>query len=1049
MNGKLSFLLKQSGVFLGCLFLASGSTYGVIYANKGETKIVGVNDKDTPMTPAEKLMASIMELKLFSVDADLNFTDISSGNAGKLAVDGYADLSSYEDIKVSGDMVFTYGYSSVSGTLGYFDDTVYVDYNTSYLKMETSEMSGVMDVLKGAGINISLPEELTNLDLNKITDDLEAMEPERTNNGYLFTLPISDLVTIYFISDATDEYNFTGIKTNNFYYGDLYTSLEMKVEELENGSVALVNPEKVEGAPVYNNFKPAFNLVAGVTEFLKEDKNNVKLALDLKKDNGTEKKDFISLAMDLSYNLGVNQYALDATIKETAHRKTTEYGEIVDSLTEGDPSLNGTITEKDVVRTHEFSAYIFNDALYIDHAKNKISFEMDNINMAIDYILTLIDEEALDGVLADLVSGMDGVNINELLANLKNLNSWISAIEIIEGEEGQEDRTAITFDLSIFGLDTPSFTLYANSEQDKFLGIGIEEFTYNGYSASFYLGVETYSMRIPEVKSYVVCDYVIGLIPGVINLIDDTQFRVDLSGEVASADKKSIGIAGGFQFDIADDYGYGDLTITDRDDYAHKIVADYSAIKTIVTNEDGSTSEKISDGDLFLTYNDKLKAKMDNSEMKDLIGAVGDIAGTRDEHFYELFGDLVKNLTSTPIYYAIANKEYGILFDSDLLSNIRFTDNGDTGLMEFDVSGDIIGLDCVMNIGISYGIDCIKDITANNIVFGDTTISFKASIGTFDPELNASRLSKEDFVNAMELADLTTVLNFGINTSQYDGYRFSSEKAANVTFSILGIDAISLDIPLDIKVDNYKGDVSIAVEMSNIPIFDTLLFNLNGNPDYEETESRSASIYYQDGKVYMKRVDKVYDSELIKPSWNPFKWYTEYTHYDVTYECVAETQYFFDNIMHYLVELILGVENGTVLDAINGSSSGSGSSYQIPYEDIVKSFDYDDAASRFTVDIDLAALANNEDLSSFTVIAGVDKTKEELSYLDVKLGVSLVGVTIGVSANLPLTETYQNSYREGGDCLDMSALTSYVASASSHTLNEEIVTPVVTSVTKG
>ena len=114
---------------------------------------------------------------------------------------------------------------------------------------------------------------------------------------------------------------------------------------------------------------------------------------------------------------------------------------------------------------------------------------------------------------------------------------------------------------------------------------------------------------------------------------------------------KDITIDGGLQFKIGDEgFGYGKAVITDRDSYRHEIKADM----------------KTKDEFLF-SYNDTLNGKFSSKTLKELYSLVEDIIKNPDDHFIELFGELIESFKNSPIG-KVLDGDYLAILDTELMS---------------------------------------------------------------------------------------------------------------------------------------------------------------------------------------------------------------------------------------------------------------------------------------------------------------------------------------------------------------------------------------------
>lgn len=940
---KHSFLLKQTVLFATLFGVSGAITYYLCYRNytPQSTEQLPTDNPDTPLKPSEVLFTSLMSLNKFNIDANLEFTYQQDMTHGCIDIQGVADVSDLSNLKISGNLSANYGASYINGSLGYFDETIYVDYNQSHLKLEQADLFDFVDMLPSMGINISMPDEIKNLDLNEITSKLSSMEPTSCPDGYMFELALNDIISVYFKSDF--NYQFTGLRTNKFFYDDLFVFLDCDINCDNVSNEALINPETIEGAPIYQSFRPALNLISGFYNLFQSQCNtfNLNLKLDKQSLNGFE--NVVNVNGDLSYDLTKQAASFDVRVNEND-------------------------------RNHQFGLYLQNDTLYINQANiNKLSIQNQTTFNLIDYLLNQIHDETIKELLDSLTTTMSGPELSNLISNLENLNNWIVAIDVLA------DKVSITLDLSTFGLEINQITIYASLDYQTLLGIHLDDYEYNGYIVNVDIDVKPFNLVSPITSEYVALDPAIELVPTIFNLINQKQFRFDFNGQVASVVDgiAPISIDGGLQFDVTDLYGYGDITIVDRNNYTHNLKADYRQDKT-----------------LLFAYNKTLRGKLDGAAIDDIYTMVEDIINHKDDHFMELFGDILQKISETPLYQAL-NGDLGILFATDTFSNIQISPT----TIDLDLSGALVGLDCIMHLTINYDSSHLYGIEFSNIKFNDSVINFNLNLSNFDTSLESSRLDPMD--TYFDFSDIKLLLSLGINTAEFNDYHLTGEANLN----ILGI--IDKDLPIDLKIKNNQGNVSLSLDLPDIPIISIV----NGDPDYTSTKTRNASIYYQDGLVYLRRTDRVSNGLFIT------------TQYDVNYTSVCELDYFMDNIMYYLCDFVMGLRSW-VKDQIQSSNVETDG--QIQYESILKDFYYNEQGSYFFIDINIAELAQNPDLQSLTVKVRVNSETAMLSGLDINLNIS-VGISIKIAATIDLIDV--------GSEVDLTAMQDFIMQHSGDEIN--------------
>ncbi len=126
------------------------------------------------------------------------------------------DTTALENTRFEGHADIDINSTEIDGEINYYDGKIFVEYENSKVYLETTSLLDFIQMIPSYGLNLSLPEELTDIDINSIMSKLDAMEPEKVNDGYLFRLELTDTIDLLLKSD--DEYNFIGVKTNKFYF---------------------------------------------------------------------------------------------------------------------------------------------------------------------------------------------------------------------------------------------------------------------------------------------------------------------------------------------------------------------------------------------------------------------------------------------------------------------------------------------------------------------------------------------------------------------------------------------------------------------------------------------------------------------------------------------------------------------------------------------------------------------------------------------------------------------------------------------------------------
>lgn len=963
---KLSKLLLNIGLYSSVFAVSGGSAYLICYSQKNNN-VVNIDQNNTKVyTPAERMVNSMTNLQTFDLDATIEAIDDSSAVETNINFNASIDVTDLSDVKLNGTLSGRASGMDFKATIGYYDKSLYFDYNDSHMYLATDNIMDFVDTLPSMGITFELPDSIKNLDINALESDLENLEPVKDVNGYYFPYQLTDDIQLMFTSD--NDYQFTGVRTNKFYFGTYYIQLKGDIDSDCDPKFTLVNPTTVENAPTYYNFSPAFNLFNGLYNLYQDKDNTLQLAVDLDRTDSLtqEVSDFIDVNLDFTYDLASASKAFD---------------------------VKGTVAENE--NLHNVDLTMLNNTMYFNY-NDAIKISLDNGSIAglMDYLVSKIDNETIKSIFNSLSEKTNDIDLTGLLSNIRNLNSLANAITV------DDNTLGIQVDLSSLGIDdlnAEKMTLKFTYDTEKFLGFSIDDININGYKGSIELTQKDYTPISIETSEYANLLYPLRTTSHIEDLIGQEKYRLEFSGSVTNDDASilPISINGGLQFDTTDQiengYGYGEVTLVDRDNYSHNIYVDLK-----------------DKNEVLFRYNQTMKGKFTTQSVLDIVDLVKQIFNDKDAHFMELFGDTLDAMNESEISKIINEKNYGKLLASNIISNLQTTES----CLSFDIDSTILGINSeeykdknkfTVKINYEYNPNneycTIKSMDISNLYVKGETIDFTMSLKAFDDTLESTRLNVSD--EYLDFSDIKFLLSLGLNTSRVDDWEFDAK--VKVTLGLAGVNLLSETIPTNIKIHNNKGKVSAIITLSDIPA----ITGVNPNRKYYNAKNRNVTLYYHDGYFYG------YRTEEARKNWYSLSYGT----YTATFK--ATQQYFMDNILYYLCDFTLGLSESlmnTINDSINDSSS---STTQIKYEDVLTDFSYNSTASTpyYRVALDMGVLAKNDDLEQLVLKIYRDVANDRLQGLDATLSVS-VGVSIGLNASLSLVNFGQE--------IDLTSLTTYV-----------------------
>ena len=923
-------------VGFGSVFGAKGIMSAMNSKNDEEET---VTNTDTKVSHQRMLLDNFLKMGSFNVNGGIKFT-LEDSTAINLGLDFTGDISDINNIKLKGNADLYLNGIEVSTDIQYYKDansenpndqgTIYFGYKQNKFYLETEHVLDFIDMLPTEyGIELNMPEELQNLDLNTISDKIDGMEEKQSTNGDIyFILNLSKDVDLYVKSDA--DYNIKGIRTDDIVYKGNTIHLDIALEKAD--SVTFEVPNKAQ----YQNFKPIFNVFKSFYNLLKKKQNLVNISASIAKlDEEQNYKQLVDATIGLGYDVTNKSFQIDADIHENS-------------------------------RHHKVGMLFEDRTAYLDIRKTKLSIKFDSVGDVIGYIIDQLDFNMTEKLMSSASEILSSDQFKDIRNGLSNL---VGTINI------SETSLSIDLDTDAIGLGMGIITPTITFQGGELKNISLHGLKIKGLKIDLDLSIGNYVHKSIQKDQYVAFEPALTIIEAVMPLIKQTQFRIEFDASVKSTDTsvKDITIDGGLQFDVSDNgFGYGKAVIVDRDSYRHEIKAD-------MKNKD----------EFLFSYNDTLNGKFSSRTLKEIYGLITDIINNPDDHFIELFGELIEALKNTPIGKAL-DGDYGALLETDLINSLSITDTA----LKVNLSLGIIGMDdksC--DFEIDYHRDNENDkgyldgIKLTNLEIGGNIIEFNAYLKDFDPSKESERL--DAYEQYLDFSDIKVLLQLGINTSKFNYFHFS----ATVKFSLTLIVDIERELDVDIQIRNNKGKVQVAAEFTNIPIIDLKLISFNSNEGYIETKQRTASLYFDEDIIYTKRVDDVRKAFSTKV-------------YRITSGAAYTTDYFLDNVLEIILRDIIGVRSNWI-ESIVGDSTTESESSQIEYEKILSDFKYDANNGKFTFKIDLYALTHTSVLQTLDLTVYEDKQTEQLTGIDVNLTIHVL-INIKLSMKLRTVSKQEN-----------------------------------------
>ena len=966
-------ILLETGIFTAVFALGTGTGFLTCY-HKAEEKAPTIkNDalEEPPHvreeTPTDKyldglvngkaLTASYVNLTISPVKeenrsikrglADLDLGDINI-NITNLEV----SIADIENIKVAADLNLQMGSLNLDASIGFFDNTIYLDCFDTHLSLHTDDITDVMDMLPTFGANIELPEEFSNLDFDELTASLANMEEVKNENEHYFLFNFTEDIAIKMLSD--DEYHMIGVELPEVELMGMKISAKTDIHPLEEDIETLVNPSLVEGAPQYMEFKPAFKLVNGIMDIVNSKQGRVELGLDInqKAEGQSSYEDMLDLNGTLDFDINDLKLAANLTL-----------------------NYDGT--------PYNLKAGYQDETIFASIKNLNISIEKQSVLTLVDFISEKLDNNILDEASNKLGSLTDEIDLDKILTLVNDLPQFIHNFNLTE------TSLSLEIDTSYFNLDLGVISIAVTFDNEHVNSLSLTGLTYKSLEINASLVLKDY-VKVDFVKEdYVALDPAVSLVKTINNLIEQDKFGVRFSVLTSDGDDttQDLSANGVFHFALRDktedelenslintkrtfDYGGGELTINDGDGYPHNIRVDAEPY-----TED-------MDGRVLLSYGGqssvRTNAKIDYKTFDSLVEKVMGLFESEDPHVMEVFGGLIDTMESNPISKILnsSNKADLIkLLDYDIITSLNVSNT----VVEVGLSGAILGMpEMNPTIKIRYSENKLSGLDISNLSVGGLNISATIDLLDFDQEIcDSYDLGKLDAEKPfIDLSSVSKLVEEALNTTHYSYYHMKGTidfELDSGFLNTLGDIAGNKTMNTDVQINTYEGHTKVFAQLTDIPVLPIVSVNHSLIGCSKESYLMFDNLDNSAQGIGQTGIFHIYRDDMWK------EWYvitTKEFHEEI--KSKYETPYLLKNIITVLLSDLLGFGD-KILSAVNNIEAGEG---QIHYEQIIKNYKYTNNVTlknskynngtstlvdSYFFSIDVGELAQNKDLQTLSV----------------------------------------------------------------------------------
>ncbi len=684
------------------------------------------------------------------------------------------NISSYiavgmEDLNnISAKANLSLKYDDVNLDIGvtYIDETIFLDLFDQKIKLQTSKFSDLLDVFSSFDIPLTLPEELTNINLDNLMGNLATMEVNKKNNHLFYDFYLfNDCSPIVFESDL--DYNLCGLSLNNFSFAGVSINAIASVIVLGEGNNKVVSPES--DTIKYVDGSQYFGLAKTIKSIF--EKEQLGIAYEV---SATNEDDILSVNGNIDFSF-VNNNIKAAII--------------------GDFGINGY--------TKDYEVSYLNDAIYVNLNNTfKVGYTVNGIND----LITIIKGHLLEEPFISLVSSAQ--NISLPVVELIKQEKYKEVISYFDSISFTDTSIKLTLDGNAFGTDS-LVSISIEKQDDEFKKIVISDLSIMGYSINVSLTLCDY-IEIKDVNSdeYSMIDTINNTFDDIFNLVQQTKFGANIYGSIGG-----ITFGGSTQFDLDTKSGCGTISIDDPEGRTHNVIIDITG-----PENDEFNAEMVFD--YFDANNNHMKGIVSIASLNELINVVMDILNSGEIRWSQYVDKINETILSETIN-RVKNGEYEALLIDNIINSFVIDESGIT----VEVNGNLIGETNPLTLKVLTKEDgSLKGVSILGTAMG-LDLDINVELTSFNAE-HLTLLTVDD--SYIDFGDITTLVEYLFNTAQLNYFDLSGKLGLGgstimeLASSLLGVD---MDLEAKVVIDEEE-NVSAYIAVKGIPT--TLLLSNYG-----------------------------------------------------------------------------------------------------------------------------------------------------------------------------------------------------------------------------
>lgn len=939
---------------------ATAAGVRIFSSKKGPNTPVGSDDPistptptpPAPPTPAERFLSELLEAGNLEVNADISLKKQASTLAD-IHFDGDLCIEDFSDIQVAGDLSIASPFVDLDVSLAYLDSYVYVYNDVLDAKLQTNDaITGISNLFTLFHVQLptdALSSMMGDLSLDSILESFTSMTFALEDGYFKATLPIEGLANVDLFVDA--DYRLHKVVIDELNVMDYSLSLSMDTNILGKGNKQVACPE-TEAHP-FDDFSSIFHFIENAYQISQQRQFAMHVVADLQKGAEPLTKIDARAHFDLAQE---KAFALDLQmgIQDTLYAVTAQYQGSDLYFTLND-LFKGHLTGTDITRIQQIiEEYAGTDTT--------------------SFIQKFID----DFMASEFVQKIKQYDFHELLDMFKNV-SYDGNLLVIEAN------------LSTLLGGSGLVTITLQEEENAIRSLKLENISYQDYHGDFILTLDTYE-GLPTIDTTTYEDYapVLTIFDEAKRLSQEDHFAFQLNADIQNKDQ-NYHIEGFVQF-------------------AFENTVDETTMETIPNNrayvdlliQDGTNNHElvmeIENNVMYFAYNNKLFGRMSIATLKEMVKQIQELIGSDNPLFSEIAG-LIPSGDELSILGQIMAGNYQNL-SLDLLK--KFSVQPDQ--LHVVLSSALFQSVNDLNLTIGYNETSLTSLIIQDFQISTMTLSCSLEFATYD-----ATLSLDKNQNYLDLNSLDLLLKFGITTMEQEFYTLQGKAVVDLA------SIYKLEIDVNVKLHNAKGKIEACISLPNIPLFNVLgygnylpagLKDNQGNGymtadswGYKPSENRSAEIYIYDGYTYIYRQET---AEFHKHNslGTPYPSKSNETYVRAMKTTTSE---FLQNVSYYLFSTVIGF-NDKLMQIISENLTMLPVE-QMKFDELITGMRYLPDESRFSYDLNLAALTGNDSTKStnLSIYHANTNGQEHLSKITLSMVVNVV-ITINIDVTLEMVD---------------------------------------------